>query len=272
MPSCRKVLKMATISNHTPPFTTTTLDTLYGNDLDMASKLPRQRVLVIDDDPDFITMTKLILVQAGFDVAGALGCNAALEKCSEVNPDLILLDLMMPEIDGFETYRRLTKVTEAPVIVITASGDRSNAVRSLEAGVQDYISKPFYNAEMVARIQAVLRRSKEVREENFSIFPEIGLLIKFDTREVFLHDKFVRLVPREFALLAILARHAPKPVIYDVITEQMWGEDTPKNRSHLKNIVFSLRQKLEEVPTDPKLLINYRSLGYQLVSRPDKPG
>jgi DNA-binding response OmpR family regulator len=242
---------------------------MVGSDLDLASTLPRQRVLVIDDDPDFITMTKLILVQAGFDVAGALGCNAALEKCSEVNPDLILLDLMMPEIDGFETYKRLSQVTEAPVIVITASGDRANAVRSLEAGVQDYISKPFYNAEMVARIQAVLKRSKPVEEEAFSIFPEVGLLIKFDSREVFLHDKFIQLVPREFSLLSILAKNAPKPVHYTDITHHMWGEDNPKNRSHLKNIVFSLRQKLEEVPTNPKLLINYRSLGYHLVTKPD---
>jgi DNA-binding response OmpR family regulator len=250
-------------------FTTTPTLNLVGSDLDLSSTQPRQRVLVIDDDPDFITMTKLILVQAGFDVAGALGCNAALEKCSEVNPDLILLDLMMPEIDGFETYKRLAQVTEAPVIVITASGDRSNAVRSLEAGIQDYISKPFYNAEMVARIQAVLRRSKTIQEEAFSIFPDVGLLVKFDSHEVFLHDRFIQLVPREFALLSILAKNAPKPVHYDAITQHMWGEDNSKNRSHLKNIVFSLRQKLEEVPTNPQLLINYRSLGYQLVTKPD---
>jgi two-component system, OmpR family, response regulator len=142
-------------------------------------------------------------------------------------------------------------------------------VRSLEAGIQDYISKPFYNAEMVARIQAVLRRSRTVQEEAFAIFPEVGLLIKFDSHEVFLHDKFIQLVPREFALISILAKSAPKPVHYATITADMWGEDTHKNRSHLKNIVFSLRQKLEEVPTNPTLLINYRSLGYQLVTKPD---
>ena len=237
-----------------------------GNDLD-SSGIQHNRVLVIDDDPDFITMTKLILCQAGFDVAGALGCNSALEKCSEVKPDVILLDLMMPEVDGFETFERLKKVTQAPVIVVTASGDRENAAKSLQIGMEDYISKPFYNSEMVARIRAVIQRAKKSETENLKVFPDIDLLINFDSQEVFLHGNFIRLVPRQFMVLSILAQLAPRPVTYSSLTEKIWGEDTSKNRAHLKNIIFSIRQKLENEPANPKLLINYRSLGYRLVTQ-----
>jgi DNA-binding response OmpR family regulator len=239
---------------------------LPGTDLD-SSTTQHNRVLVIDDDPDFITMTKLILCQAGFDVAGALGCNAALEKCSEVKPDAILLDLMMPDTDGFETFERLKKVTQAPVIVVTASGDRENAARSLGMGIDDYIAKPFYNSEMVARIQKAIRSSQKPGNENNCVFPEVNLVVRLDSQEVYLHDKFIRLVPRQFHVLSILAQQAPRPVSYTTLTEKIWGEDSSKNRAHLKNIIFSIRQKLEDEPANPKLLINYRSLGYRLVTQ-----
>jgi two-component system response regulator VicR len=239
-----------------------------GNDLDTVSDISRQKVLIVDDDPDFVDMTKLILSRAGYDVAGASDCNSALEKCSNIKPDLILLDLMMPQVDGFETYQRLALVTNVPVIVVTAIGDPENAVKSFQLGIDDYIPKPFHNAEMVARVQAALRRAKPVERENKRVFPEIDLVIDQDTYEVFRHGKFVRLVPREFTVLSILAQHAPRPVLYVNITEKIWGEDTLKTRSHLKNIIFSLRKKLEVNPANPTLLINYRSLGYQLVTKP----
>ncbi|MEW6093547.1 MAG: response regulator transcription factor [Chloroflexota bacterium] len=247
----------------TPP---NNLVNVPGSDLD-SSGGQHSRILVIDDDPDFITMTKIILCQAGFDVAGALGCNAALEKCPEVKPDVVLLDLMMPDVDGFETYERLKKVTNAPVIVVTANGDRENAARSLQMGMEDYISKPFLNSEMVARVKAAIRRAKKSDPETLQVFPEVELVVKFDTQEVFLHDKFIRLVPRQFMVFSILAQHAPRPVTYATVTEKVWGEDTPKKRAHLKNIIFSIRQKLETEPANPRLLINYRNLGYRLMTQ-----
>jgi len=239
---------------------------VQGNDLDSVSNISRQKVLIVDDDPDFIDMTKLILSQAGYDVAGAVDCNSALEKCANIKPDVILLDLMMPQVDGFETFRRLTVVTDAPVIVITAIGDPEKAVKSFQIGVEDYIPKPFYNAEMVARVQAVLRRTKRRENENTRVFPLVDLVINQDTFEVFLHGKFIRLLPLEFTVLSFLAQNAPRPVRYTSITEKIWGEDSQKTRSHLKSIIFSLRKKMEATPKNPKLLINFRSLGYQLMT------
>ena len=148
-----------------------------GNDLDATLHAPRKRVLIVDDDPDFVDMTKLILCRAGFDVASAFSGVVALGKCAEVKPDVILLDLMMPELDGFETFQRLKRVTEAPVIVITASGDRNNAVKSFQAGMEDYIPKPFYSPEMVARVQAVIRRAQEKKKDSMLVFSKVDLML-----------------------------------------------------------------------------------------------
>jgi DNA-binding response OmpR family regulator len=240
---------------------------IQGTDLDTLKEIPRLRVLVVDDDPDFINMTKIILCQAGFDVAGADGCNTALEKCPQVNPDVILLDLMMPDVDGRETFRRLRKVTEAPMIMVTAYGNKDCAVDSLVAGFDDYIDKPFYNPEMVARVQAVVRRAKSGDKADLRVFPDIDLQVNFDTHEVVLHGKAIRLVPREYALFSILAAQAPKPVPYADITTKIWGENSANHRSHLKNVAFSLRKKMEVNPEKPKLIINHRSFGYQLITK-----
>lgn len=238
-----------------------------GIDLDVSRKNQRRSVLIVDDDPDFVNLTKIILSKAGFDVASALNCDAAIEKCADVLPDVILLDLMMPQSDGFETYEKLKLVTQAPVIMITANGNRDNAVRSLTMGMEDYITKPFYNAEMVARIQSVMHRSMQNKPPVMKEFPDIGLLINFDTHEILLRKKVIKFVPREFEVFSMLALHSDNPVRYSQITEKIWAEDSSKNRTHLKNIIFAIRRKMEVTPEKPELIINYRSIGYLLVTR-----
>jgi len=235
-----------------------------GSDLDYARKEIRARVLIVDDDLDFIEMLKLILRHAGFDVAGATDSNTALEKCAEINPDVILLDLMIPGVDGWGIYQILREITRAPVIVVSASGNRDNAVRSLEMGIYDYISKPFYNPEIIARINRVLQRVEQAGPMNVKVFPNENLRIDLEAQEVVLRGETVQLLPREFKFLSILAENAPRKVNYKVMGESMWGEDNEKTRSHLKTIVFSLRQKMEVDPTSPKLILNYRGVGYQL--------
>ena len=262
---------MTLISNRTTEVkeknSCTTFD-VPGYDLDATLDSSRKRVFIVDDDPDFVAMTKIILCHAGFDVASAPDGIVALKKCAEVNPDVILLDLLMPDMDGFQTFQKLKKLTDAPVIVVTASSNHHHAVQSFQIGVEDFISKPFYNPEMIARIQAVLRRSrakKEVKnEKSIFVFPNIDLMLNLETYEINLRSEHVKLLPREFAVLSILAEKAPKPVKYEIITRSLWGEDSDKNRSHLKNVVFSLRQKIEEDPQKPNLIINYHRFGYQL--------
>ena len=250
----------------------TNLDTEFkvipGTDLDYIRKETRPRVLIVDDDLDFVEMLKLILRHAGFDVAGASDSNTALEKCAELNPDVILLDLMIPGVDGWGIYQILREITRAPVIVVSASGNRDNAVRSLEMGIYDYISKPFYNPEIIARINRVLQRVEQAVPIKVKVFPNENLRIDLDAQEVILRGETLQLLPREFKFLSILAESAPKKVSYKTLGETLWGEDNEKTRSHLKTIVFSLRQKMEVDPTSPRLILNYRGVGYQLeVSR-----
>lgn len=239
-----------------------------GNDLDVTPKTVKPRVLIVDDDPDYITMLKIILRQADFDVSGVLDHRAALEKCVEVNPDAILLDLMMPDIDGFGVFQMLRNITNAPVIVVSAAPRSENLLRALELGADDYISKPFHNAEMVARLKKVLRQTSDRAPLKVLFFPEIGLRIDLDVQEVSLHGKLFRLLPREFQLLSILAENAPRNVSYEKITQKIWGQDTERTRAHLKTIAFALRRKLETDPEHPKILVNNRSNGYQLITRP----
>ena len=238
-----------------------------GVDLDRTQKIHRARILIIDDDVDLIDLLKITLRQAGFDVASASDSESALTQVVEVNPDAILLDLMMPQMDGWSIYRQLRALTQALVIVISASANQDYAVRSLEMGAQDYITKPFYNPEMIARINKVLQRVKKGKPPEAAVFPEIDLSLDYESHEITLRGQTTYLPPSEFNFLRILAEAAPKCVSGAAIASQLWGEDSPQHRSHIKNIVFLLRQKVEENPSIPRLIVNYRGLGYQLDTR-----
>ena len=244
-----------------------------GMDLDQISRQTRPRVLIVDDDLDFIEMLKMILRNAGFDVAGASDSQSALEKCAEINPDVILLDLMIPGVDGWGIYQILREITRAPVIIVSASGNRDNVVRSLEMGIYDYISKPFYNPEIIARINRVLTRVEQATPIRLKVFLNEDLRIDLDNQDVVLRGETLQLLPREFKFLSILAEFAPRKASYKELGERIWGKDTKKTRSHLKTIAFSLRQKMELDPVNPHLFMNYRGVGYQLnVTRPPTTG
>jgi DNA-binding response OmpR family regulator len=235
-----------------------------GTDLDNLSGQSRARVLIVDDDFDFIEMLKLVLRHAGFDVAGATDSHTALQKCADINPDVILLDLMIPGVDGWGIYQILREITRAPVIVVTASGNRENAVRSLEMGIYDYISKPFYNPEIIARINRVLAMVQQSAPMRMKVFSNEDLRLDLDNQDVILRGETLQLLPREFKFLSILAEFAPRKVSYRELGEKIWGEDNNKTRTHLKTIAFSLRQKMELDPTNPRLIMNFRGVGYQL--------
>jgi DNA-binding response OmpR family regulator len=237
---------------------------ISGVDLDVFAKGDRPRVLIVDDDADTVMMLKMILRHAGFDVAGAGDHQSAFSQAAELNPDVILLDLMMPDVDGWGIYPMLKRVTNAPVIVISGSGNRDHAVKSLEMGADDFISKPFHNPEIVARINKVLLHGNGAGAARVRSFPGIDLQINYGSREIVLHGRMLRLVPSEFKLLAILAENAPHNVGYEMISKGLWGLDSAGNRSHIKNIIFSLRRKFEEVLGSSEIIVNYRSVGYQL--------
>ncbi len=220
-----------------------------GVDLDALFDMPdRQRVLIVDDEPDTVYLLKQILLSAGFNVIGAMDCKEALRKAAEIPPDIILLDLMMPDVDGWETFRQLRELTQSPVIIISAKAAKEDVVSGLQSGVDDYLTKPFFNDEVVARVRTVLRRASQVGQARRLVFPGIGLKIDLNAKEVSLNNRTVHLTTKEYGILEILARQAPQMVTYQTIADELWGENNRAVRNRIKYLVYRLRQKIEGTP------------------------
>lgn len=236
-----------------------------GLDLDAVQQLGDQRVvLVVEDDPDTLDLLKLTLRRAGMNVVGATDGKQAIRKWMETNPNIVLLDLMMPEMDGWETLSHLRGITDVPIIILSAMSQKENVVRGLREGADDYVPKPFLGDEVVARVEAALRRAGPKEPVSKLAFPSHQLSLDLQTRQVSLRDQMIDLTPREFAVLALLAKQHPKPVSYEMIAQGVWGEDSEKIRERIKWIVYLLRQKLESDPSQPELILNKTRLGYQL--------
>ncbi len=239
---------------------------LTGLDLDQIQTTDRPRVLVIDDEPDTVVLLKHIFQRDGFDVSGAYSGKEALAKLSEVNPSLIILDVMMPEMDGWETFEELHKITDIPVIVVSALGQTENIVKALQMGVDDYLTKPFNNAEVIARSQAVLRRSGLRKEVKRMVFPDVELVVDMETQEIFYKGKRIQLTGKMYEVLLMLAKGAPRVVTYNDLTMQIWGETSLPVRNRLKYLVYLLRQEMERVDSEHPIIKNVDRLGYKLLT------
>ena len=243
--------------------------TRNGFDLDVYLDVPsRRRALIVDDDSDTVKLLKLTLQKAGFDVMGALDGFEAVRKCADTQPDIVLLDLMMPDLDGWETLRMLRQIQDIPVVIVSAKDTKDDIVKGLNAGGDDYVSKPFDLEEVVARVHAVLRRARKEEETNRRMFPEVGLTIDFDTREVILSDTTIQFTPKTFAVLEVLAKHAPRPVSHEQIAEEVWGEDSASVRKRIKYTILLIRRKLSDDDDKPSLILNRPAFGYQLNTEP----
>ncbi|HLE13316.1 MAG TPA: response regulator transcription factor [Anaerolineales bacterium] len=236
-----------------------------GVDLDAFKEKPvARRALIVDDDPDTVDLIKIIIRNAGMDVVGAFSGSEALQKCAELKPSVILLDLMMPGMDGWDTFYGIRRITDAPVIGVTADNKKESLVKGLNMGFDDYVTKPFFPPELVARVNTVLRRTGTTQPVTVRVFPEAGISIDFETHEVTIGDRSVELSPREFAILAVLTKKAPRMVRYEEIATEIWGEDNLRIRNRIKYLIYLLRQKLETDPNNPQLILNREGLGYQL--------
>ncbi len=235
-----------------------------GRDLDEMTSNDRQKVLVVEDEPDTVLLLKNILRLAGFDVLSSTNGRDALRKYKDLAPDIILLDLMMPDMDGWETLRYLREMSDVPVIIISALGSKEDIVKALKTGVDDYLTKPFFNAEVVARIQAVMRRAGKMHPMTRLVFPRIDLTIDLTAQEVNYHGQLIHLTPKEFAVLSVLARQAPAIVGYTKISTAVWGEDTEEARKRTKYLIYLLRRKFESVSAEFDLIQNIDRLGYKL--------
>lgn len=224
------------------------------------------RILVVDDEERMVRFIRLNLEQDGFQVSEAFTGQGAMDQLRKTLPDLIVLDVMMPDIDGFEVLRLIRENNDVPVIMLTAKGEEDDRVQGLELGADDYITKPFSPRELVSRVRAVLRRTEGVRSQTVGeITVDERLRIDFDRREVWVEDEQVKLRPTEYRLLYHLVQNAGWVITHDQILAKVWGYEYRDEPHYVRLYVNYLRQKLEKDPANPQYILTERGVGYRFV-------
>ncbi len=223
----------------------------------------RFRVLVVDDQPDVLSVLQAMLTAAGFDVIVAKDALSGLRVAYREHPDAILLDVMMPEIDGFEACRRLREMTDVPIIFVTAKGTIEDIVQGLSLGADDYVVKPFERSELISRLTAALRRSStQMGKEGNYLFPAESVVLDCDRHELVIENRTVYLTPKEFEILRLLIRHSGKVLSPDAILARVWGPEWVGEPDLVKQYIYRLRRKIEEVPSSPRYIHTLRGGGY----------
>jgi two-component system KDP operon response regulator KdpE len=220
-------------------------------------------VLVVDDEVEMQRALKTGLSYHDFDVRAVGSGEEALREAAAWRPDVILLDLGLPGMDGFATLRALRPATRAAVIVVSVMPGERDKVRALDLGADDYVVKPFGTEELVARIRAVLRRQADVSSGE-PIVRSGELEIDLARRSVTVGGRSVRLTPTEYELLRYLALHAGKPVTHSTLLRQVWGEYAVGDKYNTRYVVAQIRKKLGDDPANPKYIVNEPGVGYRL--------
>jgi two-component system, OmpR family, KDP operon response regulator KdpE len=221
------------------------------------------RVLVVDDEVEMQRALRAGLQYHDFDVRAVGSGEEAIRESAAWRPDVILLDLGLPGMDGFATLRALRPATRAAVIVVSVMPGEKDKVRALDAGADDYVVKPFGTEELVARIRAVLRRQADVTTGE-PVVRTGDLEIDIARRHVSVHGETVRLTPTEYELLRYLALHAGKPVSHSTLLRQVWGEYAVGDKYNTRYVVAQIRKKLGDDPSNPRYIVNEPGVGYRL--------
>jgi DNA-binding response OmpR family regulator len=226
--------------------------------------MPGEKLLVVDDDTTLLRFLTDYLVQEGFVVQSADRGQAALRLFYEARPDLVVLDVMMPGMDGWEVCARLRELSETPVILLTAKTSEADKLRGFHLGVDDYITKPFSLAELRARVRAVLSRTSGQRAGQASVLEVGSLRVDLGRREATLEGRPLDLTPTEFRLLAALAAKPGQALSQAELVEEAWGTYRQETGSALRRYIWFLRQKIEADPEKPTRLLTVRGYGYRL--------
>jgi two-component system KDP operon response regulator KdpE len=224
------------------------------------------RVLVVDDEARMIDFIRMNLEVEGFHVLEARNGVEALDQIRKHIPDLIILDVMMPQLDGFETLRMLREFSSTPVIMLTAKNEEDDKVRGLELGADDYVTKPFGVRELVSRVKAVLRRVDSVVEPSEAIVTvDDRLSVDFNKREVIVNGEHIKLRPTEYRLLYHLMENSGWTVPHEQLLAKVWGYEYRDETHYVRLYINYLREKIEEDPSDPKYILTERGIGYRFV-------
>jgi two-component system KDP operon response regulator KdpE len=232
----------------------------------MEESFKDRQILVVDDEERMVRFIRLNLEYDGFKVSEAFNGSQAIKKIRSNLPDLVLLDVMLPDMDGFEVLKLIREVSTVPVIMLTAKGEEEDRVRGLELGADDYVTKPFSPRELVSRVRAVLRRTEMAGMSTHGlILVDDHLKIDFDRREIWVEGELVKLRPTEYRLLYHLVKNAGWVVTHDQLLAKVWGYEYRDEPHYVRLYINYLRKKLEKDPANPQYILTERGVGYRFV-------
>jgi two-component system, OmpR family, KDP operon response regulator KdpE len=223
----------------------------------------KQRILVVDDERQITRVLSRGLTTQGYDVHTAADGEAALQTFSDWHPDLVVTDLSMPIMNGLELCRRLRAFSEVPIIVLSVKGEERVKVEALDAGADDYVTKPFGIDELLARIRATLRRVPTSPDGAMSVLEAGDFRIHLEERKLTIKDREVRLTPKEYDLTVYLLRHPRKVLTHRALLAAVWGGDYTEQNEYLRVFIGQLRKKIETDPANPKYILTEPWIGYR---------
>lgn len=225
-----------------------------------------EKILVIDDEETTVQLIGILLERRGYEVIKAYRAEEGLRKAYRHQPDMVLLDIMMPDMDGWDVCHRLREMSDVPIIFLSARGEAKDVVRGLEMGADDYVIKPYENDELIARIRAHLRRAPRPNINEELVFNGGNFRVNFMNREVWIRNELQHLTPKEFNLLGVLVRNTGRVVTRSELVTEAWGEEYADAVDSLKLYIHYLRQKLEVDPDHPEFIMTLRGVGYSFAS------
>ena len=233
----------------------------------------RKHILVVDDEPRMARFVRMNLELEGYIISTAANGAEALAKVRDELPDLVLLDVMMPEMDGYETLERIRQISSVPVIMLTVKAEEADKVRGLELGADDYVTKPFSPRELASRVKAALRRAAMPNPgQRSTVVIDENLTVDFQRREVQVGGQRVKLRPTEYRLLYHLVNNAGWVMTHETLLSKVWGYEYRDDTQLLRLYVTYLRQKIEPDPGNPRYIFNERGVGYRFAEINGGPG
>jgi two-component system KDP operon response regulator KdpE len=222
-------------------------------------------ILIVDDELQIRRFLRISLEANGYHIHETAGGQEAIHKTAQLRPDLVILDIELPDIDGLEVLRRLREWTQTPVIMLSVRDHDRDKVLALDAGADDYLTKPFSLEELMARIRTALRHAQPQQEE--VVFTSGALQVDLSRRLVSVNGEAVKLTPTEYALLRLLIQHAGKVLTHQQLLRQVWGPEYINETHYLRVYFAQLRQKIETNPALPEVIVTEPGVGYRLIAR-----